>query len=110
VRIGDLVEQGTLSVDTGVEVGKMAYGTGKIPFIRTSDLSNWEIKADFKHGVSLEIYEEFKGSADVQPGDILFVRDGTYLIGTTAIVTESDVPIFMPMCRCCSRATSIDCG
>lgn len=33
----------------------MAYGTGNIPFIRTSDISNWEIKADFKHGVSEEI-------------------------------------------------------
>ena len=93
VRIGNLVENGVLSVDTGVEIGKMAYGTGKIPFIRTSDLSNWEIKADFKHGVSREIYEAFKRKADVQAGDILFVRDGTYLIGTTAIVTESDVPM-----------------
>ena len=71
----------------------MAYGTGTIPFIRTSDISNWEIKADFKHGVSEEIYEELRGKVDVQPGDILMVRDGTYLIGTTAIVTNSDVPM-----------------
>jgi type I restriction enzyme M protein len=30
---------------------------------------------------------------DVQAGDILLVRDGTYLIGTSAIVTESDLPM-----------------
>jgi type I restriction enzyme M protein len=71
----------------------MAYGTGKIPFIRTSDISNWEIKADFKHGVSTEIYESLRHKIDVQSGDILMVRDGTYLIGITAIVTESDVPM-----------------
>ncbi len=90
---GDLVDQGVLSVDTGVEVGKMAYGTGAIPFIRTSDISNWEIKADFKHGVSRDIYESWRNRVDVLPGDMLMVRDGTYLIGTTAIVTESDVPM-----------------
>ena len=58
ISLGDLIERGAVSLATGVEVGKMAYGTGTIPFIRTSDLSNWEIKADFKHGVSDAIYEE----------------------------------------------------
>lgn len=90
--IQDLVERGVLSVDTGIEVGKMAYGTGRIPFIRTSDLSNWEIKADFKHGVSEAIYDELKAQVDVKADDILMVKDGTYLVGTTAIVTESDLP------------------
>ncbi len=93
VSLGELVEEKKVSVDTGVEIGKMAYGTGNIPFIRTSDFSNWEIKADFKHGVSQEVYEEYQGKIDVEPGDILMVRDGTYLIGTTAIVTKSDVPM-----------------
>jgi type I restriction enzyme M protein len=92
-QIEQLVEKGIVSIETGIEVGKMAYGTGTIPFIRTSDLSNWEIKADFKHGVSEEIYNEAKSSIDVKAGDILMVRDGTYLIGTSAIVTESDVPM-----------------
>ncbi len=93
VTVGSLVEQQALSIATGAEIGKMAYGTGRIPFVRTSDISNWEIKADFKHGVSEEIYQAEKGKADVQAGDILMVRDGTYLIGTTAIVTESDLPM-----------------
>ena len=91
--LADLVENGTVSITTGVEIGKMAYGTGTVPFIRTSDLSNWEIKADFKHGVSEDIYEDVKGGCDVAAGDILMVRDGTYLIGTSAFVTESDVPM-----------------
>ncbi len=93
MRIGDLQKNKSISVDTGVEIGKMAYGTGTIPFIRTSDLSNWEIKADFKHGVSREIYDTMKHKIDVQTGDILLVRDGTYLIGTSAIVTEADLPM-----------------
>jgi type I restriction enzyme M protein len=93
VSLGDLQKDRILLVDTGVEIGKMAYGTGTIPFIRTSDLSNWEIKADFKHGISEEIYEGIKHKVDVRTGDILLVRDGTYLIGTSAVVTEADLPM-----------------
>ena len=93
VALGDLVEQGAVSFDTGVEVGKMAYGTGTIPFIRTSDISNWEVKADFKHGVSEDIYRELRPKADVRAGDILMVKDGTYLIGTSAVITEFDLPM-----------------
>ncbi|MCZ7673091.1 MAG: N-6 DNA methylase [Chloroflexi bacterium] len=44
VKLGDLVLSGELEIKTGDEVGKMAYGTGGIPFVRTSDISNWEIK------------------------------------------------------------------
>lgn len=47
---GELVEAEILSVSTGNELGKLAYGTGDIPFIRTSNISNWELKAEPKHG------------------------------------------------------------
>ena len=90
LRIGDLVDRGALAITTGHEVGKAAYGTGDVPFVRTSDLSNWEIKIDPKHGVSRSIYESYRKKQDVQPEDILMVRDGTYLIGTCAMVTEYD--------------------
>jgi type I restriction enzyme M protein len=93
VTLGALIKGKAISLATGVEVGKMAYGTGSIPFIRTSDISNWEIKADFKHGVSDAIYHDTKAKIDVQAGDILMVKDGTYLVGTCAIVTEYDLPM-----------------
>ena len=93
IQLTDLVRDGVVSIATGVEVGKMAYGTGAIPFIRTSDISNWELKIDPKQGVSEEIYQSLRTKAAVQPGDILMVRDGTYLIGTSAIITESDTKI-----------------
>jgi type I restriction enzyme M protein len=93
VALGDYVARGIVSIQTGTEIGKMAYGTGTIPFVRTSDFSNLEIKSDFKHGVSEAIYEKEKSKAEVRAGDILMVRDGTYLIGSTAIVSESDLPM-----------------
>lgn len=93
VRLGDLVRNKTISWNTGVEPGKMAYGTGLIPFVRTSDISNWEIKADPKQGVSEAIYERYCNNLDVQAEDIFVVRDGTYLVGTSCILTEYDTRI-----------------
>ena len=90
---GTLVKEGYLSVRTGDEVGKLAYGMGEIPFVRTSDISNWEIKIDPKHRLNQELYESLKVSQDVQVHDILMVKDGTYLIGTCGIVTEYDLEI-----------------
>lgn len=93
VSIGELVESGVLELSTGDEIGKMAYGTGNIAFIRTSDFSNWEIKHDPKQGVSEEIYDQYAESQDVQEGDIFLVRDGTYLVGSSCIVTANDSKI-----------------
>lgn len=91
--LGDLIDAGIIGAQTGHEIGKMAYGTGSIPFVRTSDISNWEIKTIPKQGVSQEIYDFYAYKEDVQPGDILMVKDGTYLIGTNCIVTPLDIPM-----------------
>jgi len=93
VPVGDLVESGVLEIKTGNEVGKLSYGTGEVPFVRTSDISGWEVKIDPKHCISEEIYSQLRGSQDVRQGDILMVRDGTYLIGSCAIVTSYDEKI-----------------
>ncbi len=92
MSIGELVSRGLLQASTGVEVGKMAYGTGPIPFVRTSDLADWEIRRDIRHSVSQEVFDKFKGNAALAPDDILLVRDGTYLVGSSALVVEPDVP------------------
>ncbi|QNI30859.1 N-6 DNA methylase [Alloacidobacterium dinghuense] len=93
VSFKELATDGVLSVTTGDELGKLAYGTGTIPFIRTSDISNWELKADPKHGVDRNLFETFKRKQDVRAGDILLVKDGTYLVGTCAIISEADTEI-----------------
>jgi hypothetical protein len=90
LRIGDLINGGVLSIATGDEIGKAAYGTGDIPFVRTSDIANWEIKSFPKQGVSSDIYAQYARKQDVKIGDILFVRDGTYLIGNNCFITAID--------------------
>lgn len=90
VSIQELINKEIISCSTGDEIGKGAYGTGDIPFVRTSDISNWEIISIPKQGVSREIYDKYAPKQDVKPGDILFVRDGTYLIGNNCFITEID--------------------
>lgn len=90
ITIGQLIDEKILEVTTGNEVGKLAYGTGSIPFVRTSDISNWEIKSDPKHLLSEEIYNSLAEKQDVREGDILMVKDGSYLIGTCAMITKYD--------------------
>lgn len=93
VSVQELLDDGTLGITSGHEVGKLAYGGGDVPFVRTSDLSNWELKLDPKHCVGEAVYEALRAKQDVRAGDILMVRDGTYLIGTCAFITEHDTRI-----------------
>jgi hypothetical protein len=91
--VGELIKRKIVSVSSGDELGKSAYGTGDTPFVRTSDISNWEIKTAPKQGVSQQIYEEYADSQDICPGDILLVKDGTYLIGQNCFITSVDKEI-----------------
>ncbi len=91
VTIGELVKENVLDISTGDEVGKLAYGEGIIPYVRTSDISNWEIKIDVKQRISEDVYNKLKHKQDIREGDILMVKDGTYLIGTVAYISKLDV-------------------
>lgn len=88
VSLGELVKKGVISIRKGHEVGSDAYGTGEIPFIRTSDISNFEVSADPTKSVSEQVYEQYAAAQNLQAGDILMVVDGRYRIGTTAILDE----------------------
>lgn len=93
ITVGDMVKNKILEIKRGDEIGGMNYGSGNIPFVRTSDISNWEVKIDPKQGVSEEVYNQYKSKQDVQENDLLMVKDGTYLIGTCAIITKYDKKI-----------------
>lgn len=95
VPISNLLSDGTLKISRGKEIGSNHYGTGGIPFVRTSDIVNWEIKVDPIKGVSEEVYRQFEKQMDIQEKDILFVNDGTFLIGRTAMITRLDIKILI---------------
>lgn len=88
--LGELVETGALAVRKGHEVGSQAYGTGEIPFIRTSDITNFEIATDPTKAVSEEVYNDYAQQQRLRPGDILMVVDGRYRIGATAMLSAQN--------------------
>lgn len=88
MTLGEMVSKKWLSIRKGHEVGSEAYGTGDIPFVRTSDISNFEVSIDPTKSVSEEIYNALKEEQNLKPGTILMVVDGRYRIGRCAILHE----------------------
>lgn len=76
----------------GNEVGSANYydlfarKEGYVPFVRTSDMVNYEVDQDPDYFIPHEIYEDL--SQGLKAHDILFTNDGK--IGKVAILTESD--------------------
>jgi hypothetical protein len=66
IQLQALVEAGLISIRKGHEVGADAYGSGDIPFVRTSDIANFEISIDPTNSVSDFVYKKYSGiSADL---------------------------------------------
>jgi type I restriction enzyme M protein len=93
VSLGQLVKDKIVSVNRGNEVGSQYYGMGEIPFVRTSDIVNWEIKIDPIKCIPEEIYKIYAKRQNIQENDVLLVADGTFLIGRTAVVSKLDKKI-----------------
>lgn len=89
--LGELIKEKIVTIRKGHEVGSEFYGTGDVPFVRTSDISNFEISSDPTKSVSEQVYEEYANQQKLKVGDVLIVVDGRYRIGTTAMLTEHNV-------------------
>ena len=90
ISFEEMIRKGWVTIRKGHEVGSDSYGTGNIPFVRTSDISNFEISIDPTKSVSEKIYERYSREQNLKPGDILMVVDGRYRIGRAAILHESN--------------------
>lgn len=92
VRLGDLVENGTIEAwDGHGSPESQAKGTGSIPYIRVSDIVNWELYRNPVSGIPEDVYERIMGDGvEPEEGDIIFVRRGSYRIGTVAMASPRD--------------------
>ncbi|KAB8318832.1 N-6 DNA methylase [Tolypothrix campylonemoides VB511288] len=88
ITFREMVKMEWIKINKGHEIGSEAYGTGDIPFVRTSDINNFEVSIDPTNSVSEEIYEKYRSVQFLKPGDILMVVDGRYKIGRCAILNE----------------------
>lgn len=95
--IQSLVDEKIISVKG---VGSTAFSNDyniydNIPFLRTSDIGAWETRNDAVQNVSELTYLKYKDKQKLKEGDILFVKDGTYRIGETIILTQYDLKMLV---------------
>ena len=86
-KLGDIAD-----ISKGEETGSENYRTyldkeeTDIPFMRTSDLPNFELDDYPDYYVDVSIYESL--NQELEAGDIVFTKDGK--IGLTAFITDAD--------------------
>ena len=87
ITIGEIA-----SIKKGDEVGSDEYigyldkRETDVPFVRTSDIVNYETDQYPDYFIPVEIYEEL--NQDLKTGDVLFTNDGK--IGMVGMITEND--------------------
>ncbi|MCK4359053.1 MAG: restriction endonuclease subunit S [Candidatus Cloacimonetes bacterium] len=83
------------TVKKGDEVGSYNYNKylnkkdTDVPFIRTSDIVNFEVDQFPDFYIPEEIYQELK--QDIRVGDVVFTKDGK--VGMTGMITKNDEAI-----------------
>ena len=71
-------------------------GRGDVPYIRVADIMNWELYKNPTSSVPREIYLKVKGNGvDLLPEDVIFVRRGSYRIGSVAMVSPFDTEVLL---------------
>ncbi len=97
VQVKELVEKGIIKDFSGhgSPAGKFK-GKGNIPYVRVADIVNWEI---YKNPTSLipeHIYNKIKANGiDLKEKDVLFVRRGSYRIGSVAMISKFDTKVLL---------------
>lgn len=97
VKLGDLVDSGIIKAWDGHGSPSSAEkGRGSIPYIRVSDIVNWEMYRNPVAGISEEVYLRMtKNKNSPKAGDVIFVRRGSYRIGTVAMASPRDKKILL---------------
>jgi len=92
VPIKELMQKGIITSFDGHGSPPAEYkGKGEIPYVRVKDIVNWEVYKDPTAKITTEIYLEKKGkNKNLESCDIVYVRRGSYRIGSVAMVSPFD--------------------
>ena len=92
VPIKELMRKGIITSFDGHGSPPAEYtGKGEVPYVRVKDIVNWEVYKDPTAKITTEIYLEKKGeNKNLEAGDIVYVRRGSYRIGSVAMVSPFD--------------------
>ncbi|WP_419944332.1 N-6 DNA methylase [Candidatus Poriferisodalis sp.] len=90
-RSGIFCENSLAAADTWSDKSREHVRLGTFDIVVTNPPFGSKIKINDADIISQEdVYRVFRSKCEVEVGDILLVRDGTYLIGTSAMITGAD--------------------
>ena len=97
VSIQDLIDKKILAIKpVGSTVKGSQYNNyDDIPFLRTSDVGAWETRNYAVQNVNEKTYLRYRDKQNLEEGDILFIKDGTYRIGETIMLTKYDLKMLV---------------
>lgn len=97
VQVSQLIEEGVIKdfAGHGSPAGKFK-GEGEIPYVRVADIVNWDIYKNPTSRVPEHVYRAIKANGvDLEEKDVLFVRRGSYRIGSVAMVSKQDTKVLL---------------
>ncbi|OZG32112.1 MULTISPECIES: N-6 DNA methylase [Rickettsieae] len=98
ITINELLKQNILQAFNGHGSPPSEYkGTGTVPYVRVADIINWEIYKNPTALVPEHIYHKIKGKngLSLQQEDVVFVRRGSYRIGSVAMISKFDTNVLL---------------
>ncbi|MPY01318.1 restriction endonuclease subunit M [Salinivibrio sp. VYel4] len=97
ISIGELIEKGVIkSFDGHGSPESENKGKGDVPYVRVKDIVNWEIYKDPTSSIPRSVYDRMVSSKkELEEGDILYVRRGSYRIGSVAMVSPFDTEVLL---------------
>lgn len=96
ISIQDLIDKKIIkSFDGHGSPAAENKGMGEVPYIRVKDIVNWEVYKDPTSKIPEDVYLKMKGKKELQEKDILYVRRGSYRIGSVAMVSPNDKAVLL---------------
>lgn len=97
VPIKDLIDEGILEFFDGNGSPASEFkGTGEYPYIRVKDIVNWQVYKDPTALIPKSEFQRlYRKDKALKPGDILYVRRGSYRIGSVAMVSPHDLNVIL---------------
>ena len=97
LQVRKLLDEGIIESYKGHGSPPAIYkGEGEIPYIRVSDIVNWELYRNPTTGVPRHILEKIRGKGvRLKQEDVVFVRRGSYRIGTVAMASPYDNEVLL---------------
>lgn len=97
ISIQQLIDEGIIAFFDGHGSPEAENkGMGEVPYVRVSDIVNWEIYKDPTSMIPENVYQDFvTPRKELKQNDILYVRRGSYRIGGVAMVSPFDTKVLL---------------